>query len=177
VERSIELGKLLEDIKSRITGLDGKTQEANDDILKQRAKMQQDEAEAKEVERELSERRAQKARFQQELRGQQEARNGAVDQEDLRSLLIRIHKRLAQAFAVFAFAMIGMPLGMMTRRRSVMVAFGVSFAIVLALFYPFLVIGQMAAESGLLPTVPAMWSGNIVISAIGVLLTARALRQ
>ena len=52
-----------------------------------------------------------------------------------------------------------------------------SFGVVLLLFYPFLIIGQMAAESGLLPTVPAMWSGNALTFMIGLALTVHVLRK
>jgi lipopolysaccharide export LptBFGC system permease protein LptF len=100
----------------------------------------------------------------------------ADDRGELNSLLIRIHKRLVQAVSVFLFALIGIPLGIMAGGRSVMAAFGLSFAIVLVVFYPFVIFGQIAAEAGALPIAPAMWGGNAFVFIIGAALTAKVLR-
>ena len=100
----------------------------------------------------------------------------ADDMDELNSLWIRIHKRLVEAASVFLFALIGIPLGIMAGGRSVMAAFGLSFAIVLVLFYPFVIVGQIAAEAGALPIAPAIWAGNIIVLAIGTFLTAKVLR-
>jgi lipopolysaccharide export LptBFGC system permease protein LptF len=97
----------------------------------------------------------------------------AEAQYDLRSAWLRVHKRLAQAASLFIFALVGIPLGIMVGGRSVMVAFGISFAIVLAVFYPFLVFGQIAAEAGRVPVGAAMWAGNGFVGLIGLLLMAR----
>ncbi len=100
----------------------------------------------------------------------------AGDQDDLNSLRIRIHKRLVQAASVFLFALIGIPLGILAGGRSVMTAFGLSFAIVLLVFYPFVIFGQVAAETGALPIAPAMWAGNVFVLIIGAVLTSRVMR-
>ncbi len=100
----------------------------------------------------------------------------ADDQDELNSLEIRIHKRLVQAASVFLFALIGIPLGILAGGRSVMTAFGLSFAIVLLVFYPFVIFGQVAAETGALPIAPAMWAGNVFVFIIGAVLTAKVLR-
>ena len=99
----------------------------------------------------------------------------AAAREDLESVIVRIHKRLAQAFSVFAFALVGIPLGMVAGRRSVMMAFGISFAVVLLVFYPFLILGGVAADAGVLPPGPAIWAGNGVTVLIGIVLMAKVL--
>ncbi len=99
----------------------------------------------------------------------------ARDQKDLTSVRLRIHKRLAQAFSLFAFALIGIPLGIMAGGRSTMIAFGISFAIVLVVFYPFLILGQITAKAGVLPVAPAMWAGNFLVFLIGLALTIKVL--
>lgn len=101
----------------------------------------------------------------------------AEDQEDLRDIRMRIHKRLSQALSVLTFALLGIPLGIAAGRRSVMIAFGISFAIVLLVFYPLLILGQVAAEAGTLPLVPAIWGGNALTLAIGAVLTVKVLRR
>jgi lipopolysaccharide export LptBFGC system permease protein LptF len=101
----------------------------------------------------------------------------ADDQRDLREIRIRIHKRLSQALSVFTFALLGIPLGIAGGGRHVMVAFGLSFAIVLLVFYPLLILGRVAAEAGTLPLVPAMWGGNILTLAIGGILSVKVLTR
>ena len=98
-------------------------------------------------------------------------------QEEYRSAMIRVHKRLTMAWSVLLFALVGMPLGMMARRHSIMLAFGASFAIVIFLFYPFLIGGQLLAETGDLPVTPAMWSGNMAIALIGLILMWAVFRR
>ena len=112
-----------------------------------------------------------------ELRDQVELRAIAELQDELRSATIRIHKRLALAASVFIFALVGIPLGVMSRRHSMMVALGTSFAIVLFVFYPFLIGGEILAQAGILSVAPAMWSGNALIFVIGAALMAGVIRQ
>ena len=101
----------------------------------------------------------------------------ARDQEDLREMRVRIHKRLAQALSVLTFALVGIPLGIAASRRSVMIAFGLSFAVVLLVFQPMLIYGAQAAKAGALPVVPAIWAGNALTFAIGAILTVRVLNR
>lgn len=115
------------------------------------------------------------------LTGQREALSKtirlAADQADLREIKILFHKRLAQALSVFVFALIGIPLGILPSRRSIMVAFGMSFGIVLLIFYPFLILGQILAEAGTVPIGPAIWAGDAVTLIIGAALMAYVLRR
>jgi len=101
----------------------------------------------------------------------------ARDQYELDSIMIWIHKRLVQALSVLVFALIGIPLGVLPSRRSVILAFGMSFAIVLLIFYPFLILGQIAAEAGVVPVGLAMWAGDGLTFIIGAALMARALSR
>jgi lipopolysaccharide export LptBFGC system permease protein LptF len=79
--------------------------------------------------------------------------------------------------SVFVFALVGIPLGALPGRRSVMVAFGMSFAIVLLIFYPLLILGQIMAEAGRVPAAPALWAGDGLTFAIGVVLMVWLLRR
>jgi lipopolysaccharide export LptBFGC system permease protein LptF len=45
------------------------------------------------------------------------------------------------------------------------------------IFYPLLILGQMAAEAGRAPIVPAMWAGNGLTLLIGLALTGRILTR
>jgi lipopolysaccharide export LptBFGC system permease protein LptF len=167
----------LSDVTGRIEALNEQITKADADIRDTLAQIQKYKDKTAEKKREVLTLNSESKVIQEALAGRREILKMADDQEELRSLEIRVHKRLAQAFAVLAFAMIGIPLGIMTKRRSIMIAFGISFGVVLLLFYPFLIIGQMAAESGLLPTVPAIWSGNALTFMIGLALTVHVLRK
>jgi len=101
----------------------------------------------------------------------------AGDQQTLREIWVRIHKRLALATSVFVFALLGIPLGIGAGGRSVMAAFGISFAIVLLVFYPMLALGQMAANNDLVAPAPAMWAGNALTFLAGSVLTISAVKR
>jgi len=101
----------------------------------------------------------------------------ARDQCELMSVDLRVHKRATQAVSLLVFALIGIPAGIVAGRRSIMIAFGISFAIVLLVFYPFLIFGQIAAKSGTLPIVPAMWAGNVFVGLIGLASMTRVMTR
>ncbi len=173
----VQLQNRLREANSGTETMNDKIAEAKSAIKKARTQIQETHGEVGEIGEELAlldkdirelKRRREDLRKQHAL---------VQQQEDLREVEIRIHKRLAQAAAVFVFATIGIPLGIMSRRRSIMVAFGISFSIVLVLFYPFLILGQIVSELGLFPVTPAMWSGNALTLLIGLLLTAVVLSK
>ena len=168
---------VLDSIKETIASRDREIKEALAGKERADEAMERNERKALELAGEIEGLEKLKDGKEAQLQELEEARRGARIQEDLRSIGVRIHKRLAQALAVLIFAMIGIPLGVMCRGRSPMVAFGISFAIVLFLFYPFLIAGQIAAQAGVLPVVPSIWAGNVLTLAIGCTLMARVLRQ
>jgi len=174
--RLVELQNLQKTLQSDIDALEAEI-----------ARLQQESAQAQEslgLSLQRAARLREQAQVLEERRRDLEARRAeherlarwADDQDELNSLRIRIHKRLVQGASVFAFALIGIPLGILAGGRSVMTAFGLSFAIVLVVFYPFVIFGQVAAEAGALPIAPAMWAGNVFVFAIGAVLTAKVLR-
>jgi lipopolysaccharide export LptBFGC system permease protein LptF len=179
-------GKKGEDIYSRIRELQSKLDSV-------RVKLEEVQQDIEDAQKTMAESESRISRYQDEIKRQewqieelaaevenlQEERSGwhtiwaqAETQDDLRELKIRSHRRLALAFAVLFFAVLGMPLGIMTEKRSTLTAFSVGFGIMLLIYYPFLIIGQIAAETGLLGVVPALWSGDVVILCIGLVLTA-----
>jgi len=95
-------------------------------------------------------------------------------QRDLRASLLRIHRRLAWALSILGFTLLGVPMGIMAGSRSVMAAFGISFALALIIFYTPLSIGTPLALAGRLPIAPTVWAGNVVTVLLGAALTARA---
>jgi len=177
VERMMQLQQRQADIVHRITA----ARESIGDAEARRDQARRDQAQSArtvgQLEREiaiLNERSRQLMAGQAEIRRQLRI---VEDQDNLRDVEIRIHKRLSQAVSVLTFALLGIPLGVTGGRRNVMVAFGLSFAIVLLVFYPLLILGEVAAEAGKLPIVPAIWGGNVLTLGIGLVLSLKTLSR
>jgi lipopolysaccharide export LptBFGC system permease protein LptF len=177
MSRIAELHKRVQEVKGKIEGLDAKIAPAEEEIKRAQAQIEKDEATAREYDRMTMRLQMALAEDAQERSRLSKDRTMAEIQEDLRSMEIRIHKRLAESLATVIFAMIGVPLGIMTRRRSIMIAIAISFALVLLVFYPLLVAGQILAELSLVPIVPAIWSGNVITFLIGLILTVNVVRK
>jgi len=91
-------------------------------------------------------------------------------------LRVELHRRFSMAFSPLIFILIGLPLGITTRRAQRSVGFGLSVIIFIG-YYLFLVLGQTLAEKGLMPVAPAMWLGNAVFFIAGSFLLWRTARQ
>ncbi|MFN3306443.1 MAG: LptF/LptG family permease, partial [Candidatus Kapaibacteriota bacterium] len=85
---------------------------------------------------------------------------------------VEIHKKYAIPFACIVFALVGCPLGLISRRGN----FGISASISLG-FYIFywacLIGGEKLADRGLMSPVLSMWLGNIIITFLSVFLLIR----
>ncbi len=148
----------------------------NQEIAKAAAALKESAQQASRYREEIAVLRQNRRALREQQEHHRERARWAKEQEELIDIKIRIHKRLVQAASVFLFCLVGIPLGIMAGGRSVMAAFGISFAIVLFIFYPFIIGGQIAAETGMLPVVPAMWAGNAFVCVVGVVLTAKVMR-
>ncbi len=113
----------------------------------------------------------------EELREFYSARRVAWTQEDLREIRIRQQRRLTLAFAALMFTVLGIPLGLFSHKRSTLLAFGVGFLVMLIIFYPFMVLGQIIAETGMIHVVPAMWMGNGITFLLGIIMTGILFRR
>jgi lipopolysaccharide export LptBFGC system permease protein LptF len=101
----------------------------------------------------------------------------ADTQRNLLSLLVRVHRRLAWALSIVGFALMGIPLGVMAGSRSIMMAFGISFMLVLFLFYVPLSAGMQWANEGAVHPAVGIWAGNAFMCMIGLALTFHACRR
>lgn len=90
--------------------------------------------------------------------------------------LVLIHKRLSSSFLCITFALIGIPLGILTKSGNILIGFGVSFFLVILVYYPLSVVGVMFAED-ILPIIPSVWAGNIVITILGIVLFIKSLSR
>ncbi len=84
-----------------------------------------------------------------------------------------MHKRISLSFACMALVLVGLPLGILTRRGNFTAAFGVSIAIVFVLYYPMLVMGEVLGNMGLVSPATAMWTPNAAAACIGTCLLWR----
>jgi len=91
-------------------------------------------------------------------------------------LQIEVHRRIAIAFSPLAFMMMGLPLGITTRRAQRSVGFGLSVLVFLG-YYLLLVLGQGLAQKGTLPAGLALWLGNLACLALGAALLWRSARR
>ncbi len=96
---------------------------------------------------------------------------------ELMSVKTQIQFRISQGVACFVFALLGIPLGIMARRGGVMVPVGISFAVIICLYYPVYTMGRQMAESGFIPPYIAMWLSNLICGVMGIVLMIRTLRS
>jgi lipopolysaccharide export LptBFGC system permease protein LptF len=78
------------------------------------------------------------------------------------------HFRNAGAATCFIFMLIGIPLGILSRRGSFIVALAISFCAVLFIHYPLMMIGETFAADGYLSPWLAEWMANGVLGCIGL---------
>lgn len=82
------------------------------------------------------------------------------------------HKKISFSFAPFVFAMVGLPLAVITRRGEAVVSFSLSIGIV-ALYYVLFVWSRSMAMESYLPPVVAVWLPNVLIAGAGAYLMKR----
>lgn len=90
--------------------------------------------------------------------------------------LMEFHKRFSLPFACLVFALLGVPLGIQSPRSGRSRSFSVSLVLLLV-YYLFLVGGKSLGEKGALPPFLAMWTGNIVFTAFGLILFYRVANE
>ena len=97
--------------------------------------------------------------------------------ESLLRARTEFHYRNAGSVTTLIFAMIGIPLGILSRRGSVLMAFILSFFAVLVLYYPLMMVGQMLSLDGYMASALAGWLPNMVVGGIGAYLLAFGIRR
>jgi lipopolysaccharide export system permease protein len=85
---------------------------------------------------------------------------------------LEIHKKFSLAAVCVVFALIGAPIALRFPRGGVGLVIGISFTI-FALFYVGLTAGESLSDNGIVSPFWAMWAGNIVFLAAGLILYAR----
>jgi lipopolysaccharide export LptBFGC system permease protein LptF len=101
----------------------------------------------------------------------------AEKQKMSRELSINIHKRLSPSLACLTFILIGIPLGIMTKSNNMLISLGISFILILFVYYPLVATGLVVADSMNFPIIPSVWAANVVNITLGVFLFRRILKE
>ena len=94
----------------------------------------------------------------------------------MKQFWVEIHKKYSIPVACFVFVLVGAPLGVMSRRGGFGVAASLSLGFFL-LYWASLIGGEKLADRELIEPWLGMWIANIVIGALGVILTYRIAKE
>ena len=90
--------------------------------------------------------------------------------------LVELHRRMAVPFSVFPFALLGLTLGISTKKGGRTSGFVLSLALVL-LFYTLFINGLRLARVDKLPPWLGAWSANLILIALGLVVLFNAERH
>lgn len=98
-----------------------------------------------------------------------EIKKGKESKQDKNWLFIEFHKKFSIPFAVIAFTIVGIPLGLMTKKGGRIG--GIAYSLVLIfIYYVLLSTGQNYGYKGQMNYFLAVWLPNIFLTGIGILL-------
>jgi lipopolysaccharide export system permease protein len=89
---------------------------------------------------------------------------------------VEIHKKFSIPTACIVFVLVGVPLGIMSRRGGFGTAATLSLGF-FVLYWACLIGGEKLADRDILSPLVGMWSANVIIGIIGVYLTVRSARE
>jgi lipopolysaccharide export system permease protein len=94
--------------------------------------------------------------------------------KQMNKYLVEIHKKYAMAVTCVVFVLVGVPLGIMTRKSSgtIGVAIGMFF-----IYWAMLIAGEELADRGMLDPIWAMWSPNILMAVVGLWISYQVSRE
>jgi LPS export ABC transporter permease LptG len=100
----------------------------------------------------------------------------AYEETGLPVYLTEIHKKFSIPFACFVFGVLGLGLGIRNRRDGRSWGFVASLSILFA-YYVLIDMGESMANSGRLSPLLGMWTANLVLGALAVVLLVRAAKE
>ncbi|PID62649.1 MAG: permease [Ignavibacteriae bacterium] len=89
---------------------------------------------------------------------------------------VEIHKKYSLPFACIVFVLIGAPLGTMTRNGGFGMAAGISLGFFLV-YWAFLIGGEKLSDRGMLSPFWGMWTANIVLGLLGIVLVRKSAKE
>lgn len=91
---------------------------------------------------------------------------------DTTPLVTEYHKKIALSFSPLIFVLLGFPIGIMVHRRAKSANFALAFLIV-AIYYLLLIGFEALSRQGMLDPSIAMWSPNMILGLIAIILNFR----
>lgn len=98
-----------------------------------------------------------------------------AEPRQIRAHRVEIHKKLALPAACLVFALLGLPLGIMTGRAGRMGGFSMGLVLIL-LYYVLLTAGEKAAMDGRISAFMGMWGPDLLLAALAAWLLLRPRR-
>lgn len=94
--------------------------------------------------------------------------------KQINKYLVEIHKKYAMAVTCIVFVLVGVPLGIMTRKSSgtIGVAIGMFF-----IYWAALIAGEELADRRYLDPVIAMWAPNVIMAVVGLWISFQVSRE
>jgi lipopolysaccharide export LptBFGC system permease protein LptF len=86
-------------------------------------------------------------------------------------------RRTALAGSAFFYALVAIPLGVLTARGGRIGALLFGIAPVILVYLPVVVAASSLARGGRLPAFPALWAGNVLLLAAGAAMLPRLARR
>lgn len=109
-----------------------------------------------------------------ELRGK--IQDGSLPKHWQPKAVTEVHKRVSISFSCLALVLVGIPLGILTKRGNFVAAFGASVGIIFVLYYPLFLIGEVLGNMGRVSPAISMWIANAAAACVGAVLFFRARR-
>ncbi|MCF6158451.1 MAG: LptF/LptG family permease [wastewater metagenome] len=103
--------------------------------------------------------------------------NIANEEKLLRKNMMSLHRRLSQAFSCIIFIIIGIPLGIRVRSGNLMAGLGISFMVILLVYYPLVITGVVMAKDTLVPVIPAIWGADFILFLGGLFIFRKLFTQ
>jgi len=99
-----------------------------------------------------------------------------INEKGISKYWVEIHKKYSLPAACIIFILLGAPLGTMTRKGGFGMAAGISLFFFL-IYWAFLIGGEKLADRGLVSPLWGMWSANILLGFLGIILTMKAAKE
>jgi lipopolysaccharide export LptBFGC system permease protein LptF len=95
---------------------------------------------------------------------------------DLRRLQVLYHQKFALPFACMVFGFLAVPLGIQPPKTSRFRGFVLSLLVFLS-YFALMTVAEISGKKGWLPPPLAVWSPNLLMGALGLLLLVRGARE
>ena len=103
-------------------------------------------------------------------------RNADTKSRNLNYDKVELYKRISYPFSALAFVLVGIPLGVLSRRGGTTIGFGLSLVVIIV-YYIFLTIGEDFGSRGTIPPEISVWLADIIIGGVGIYLTIQTIRE